>query len=401
MCLNTAMKPRTRAVHPPAAPLAPGNRPLVAPIYQSVKFELDTLAETERVWRHEVPGYSYSRGSNPSTRALELAVADLQGTEDALVVGSGMAAVAAVFLSLLATGGHVLLFVESYVPTRLLVRDVLTRFGVTHTLLSIEDRDGIARELAARPTSLVWFESPTNPLLRIADIAHVVACAKRAGALTALDNTFAGLHQHAALGIDLYVHSLTKYASGHGDVMAGAIAGSAALVGRVRRDSTLLGPTLDPHAAFLVSRGLKTYYLRRSAACESAAAVARFLAAHPFVDRVHYPGLDDHPGHDLARRQMQDFGSVVTIELSGTPAQARVFTDALTLFSVAASLGSTESLIVPPQLLSTAGLSAKDRALTGITPTTARLSIGLEDPQDLIEDLAAALAAASAAEQAQ
>ena len=395
------MRPRTRAVHPPLAPLAPDNRPLVAPIYQSVKFELDTLAQTERVWRHETPGYSYSRGSNPSTRALELAIADLQGTEDALVVGSGMAAVAAVFLSLLATGGHVLLFVESYVPTRLLVRDLLARFGVTHTLLSIEDRAGIERELDARPTALVWLESPTNPLLRIADIAHLVGCAQRAGALTALDNTFAGPHQHVGLGIDLYVHSLTKYASGHGDVMAGAVAGSAALVARVRRDSTLLGPTLDPHAAFLVSRGLKSYPLRRSAACESAATVARFLDSHPFVHRVHYPGLATHPGHELARAQMSDFGSVVTIELKGTPAQARVFTDQLKLFSIAASLGSTESLIVPPQLMSTTGLSADARRLTGITSTTARLSIGLEDPEDLVEDLTAALAAASAAEQPQ
>jgi len=395
------MRPRTRAAHPPSAPLAPDNRPLVAPIYQSVKFELDTLAQTERVWRNEVSGYSYSRGSNPSTRALELAVADMQGTEDALVVASGMAAVAAVFLSLLASGDHVLLFVESYVPTRRLVQDMLTRFGVTNTLLSIEDRAGIERELGTRPTSLVWFESPTNPLLRIADIAHLVRCARRAGALTALDNTFAGLHQHAGLDLDLYVHSLTKYASGHGDVMAGAIAGSSALISRVRRDSTLLGPTLDPHAAFLVSRGLKTYYLRRAAACESAAAVAQFLAGHPFVRRVHYPGLSSHADHELARSQMQDFGSVVTIELHGTPAQARVFTDELKLFAVAASLGSTESLILPPQLIGTAGLSADERRLTGITATTARLSIGLEDPLDLIEDLAAALAAASAAEQPQ
>ncbi len=395
------MKPRTRAAHPPGVPLAEDNRPLVAPIYQSVKFGFDTLSDTERAWHDAAHGYTYSRGANPSVRAVELAIADMQGTEDALVVGSGMAAVSAVFLSLLSAGDHVLHFVESYVPTRILVRGLLARFGVTQTLLSIEDKAGIERELAARPTALVWFESPTNPMLKIADLAHLVSSARRAGAITVLDNTFAGPHQHGGSGVDLYVHSLTKYAGGHGDVMAGAVAGSAALIARVRRDSSLLGPTLDPHAAFLVSRGLKTYFLRREAACASARAVAGYLAAHPFVQRVHYPGLATHPGHALAASQMRDYGTVVTIDLAGTPAQARVFTDTLKLFTVAASLGSPESLIVPPHLLGTGGLAGEALRACGITPTTARLSIGLEDAQDLIDDLGLALAAASASEQAQ
>lgn len=390
------MRPRTRAVHPPRVTLAADNRPLVAPIYQSVKFAQASLAATEAAWRGESPAFHYSRSANPTTRALELAVAGLQGTEEALVLASGMAAVAAVLLSLLRRDAHVLLFLESYVPTRLLVRDLLARFGVTHTMLSIEDRAGIEAALEPGRVHLVWFETPTNPMLKIADLAHLVDRARAGGALTVLDNTFAGLHQHAGCGVDLYVHSLTKQASGHGDVMAGAVAGPSALVERVRRDATLLGPVLDPHAAFLVARGLATYPLRREAACRSAGLLAERLAAHPFVRRVHYPGLPTHPGHALARRQMVDYGTIVTIDLEGTPAQARRFADGLRLFAMAASLGSAESLIVPAALIGSAALAGEARRASGITPTTARLSIGLEDPEDLWEDLEAALEAASA-----
>jgi cystathionine beta-lyase/cystathionine gamma-synthase len=261
-------------------------------------------------------------------------------------------------------------------------------------MLSIEDRAGIERTLAERPTRLVWFEAPTNPVLKIPDIAHLVGCARRHGALTAIDNTFAGFGSHGDLGIDLYIHSLTKYAAGHGDVMGGAVMGAAGLVQRVRTQATALGPTLDPHAAFLVQRGLKTYPLRRAAQCESAARIAEFLSRDARVARVRYPGLATDPGHALARVQMRDFGSIVTIDLAGDPEQSRRFADSLRLFAIAASLGSTESLIVPPQLLQPRDLSADQRAQSDIGPTTARLSIGIEDPDDLIADLTAALDAA-------
>ena len=196
------------------------------------------------------------------------------------------------------------------------------------------------------------------------------------------------------------MHSLTKYAAGHGDVMAGAVAGPRALIERLRGPAALLGATLDPHAAFLVSRGLKTYFLRRSATTESAAQVAQFLATQPFVRRVHYPGLPGHPGHQLAARQMSDFGSIVTLELGGGEKSMRVFTDSLALFAVTPSVGSTESLIVPAQLLGSQGLGREAAARAGLTAGTARLSIGLEDPDDLIDDLRQALALASAAEEA-
>jgi cystathionine beta-lyase/cystathionine gamma-synthase len=393
---SRAMKPRTRVNHPPQTPLAPGNRPLVAPIYQSVKFELESLAQTERAWGGPGQGFHYSRVANPTVNDLELLLAELQGHEACLAVGSGVAAVAVTLIALLSQGDHVLAFVETYGPTRNLITRTLSRFGVAHTMLSIEDRAGIERTLAARTTRLVWFESPTNPVLKIPDISHLVDCARRHGALTVIDNTFAGFESHGESGIDLYVHSLTKYAGGHGDVMGGAVIGSAELVQRVRTQATGLGPTLDPHAAFLVQRGLKTYHLRRSAQCETAARVAAFLAGDRRVARVRYPGLADDPGHALARAQMRDFGSIVSIDLAGTPEQSRVFADSLQFFAIAASLGSTESLIVPPQLLQPRDLSAEQRLQSGIGPTTARLSIGVEDPADLIADLTAALDAAFA-----
>lgn len=388
------MKPRTRVNHPPHTPPAPGNRPLIAPIYQSVKFELETLAATERAWSAAGQGYHYSRVANPTVNDLEVLLAELQGREACLAVGSGLAAVAVTLIALLSQGDHVLAFIETYGPTRGLITRTLSRFGVAHTLLSIEDRAGIERTLAERPTRLVWFESPTNPALKIADIAHLVACARRHGALTVIDNTFAGFDSHGDFAIDLYVHSLTKYAAGHGDVMGGAVIGASDLVQRVRTQATALGPALDPHAAFLVQRGLRTYHLRRAAQCDSAARIAAFLAGDARVARVRYPGLRADPGHALAKAQMRDFGSIVTVDLAGSPEQSRVFADALQFFAIAASLGSTESLIVPPQLQQPRDLGPEQRAQSGIGPTTARLSIGIEDPEDLIADLGAALDAA-------
>ena len=388
------MKIRTRVNHPPQTQLPPGRRALVAPIYQSVKFELEDLAETERVWGGRSEGFHYSRSGNPTVHDLEQLLAELQGREACVTTASGVAAVALTLLALASHGDHVLCFVETYGASRSLIVRTLGRFGISHTMLSIDDAAGIERVLAERPTRLVWFESPTNPMLKIPDIARLTEAAQRHGALTALDNTFAGLEAHAQFPVDLYVHSLTKYASGHGDVMGGAVIGGHDLMRRVRAQAVTLGPTLDPHAAFLIQRGLKTYPLRRAAQCATAARIAALLEADPRVARVHYPGLPSHPGHALAVMQLKDFGSIVTIDLTGTPEQSRVFADSLELFSIAASLGSSESLIVAPQLQQPVGLNQEQRRLSGITPTTARLSFGLEDPEDLIADLCTALDAA-------
>jgi len=385
------MKNDTRVIHPPAVDVPADNRALVAPIYQSVKFSFDDAGETLRYLRGEREGFFYSRSSNPTLKQLQLLLAQLQGRDDCLLTGSGVASIAASLLSLCKQDDHVLAFVESYGPTRYIVQHLLAKFGVAHTLLSIEDLEGIERVLSDIPTRLVIFESPTNPVTKIADIEHLTACARRAGALTVLDNTFAGFHNHGAYDIDIFLHSLTKYASGHGDVMGGAIIARGELIGGMRKDVVFMGPTLDPHAAFLIQRGMRTYFLRYERQCANALSASLFLEEHPRVKRVHYPGLESHPQHRLARRQMSDFGAVVTIELDGGFEQGARFAEALQYFAISASVGSAESLVMPPQLLAGNEYTPEQRAVSLITRGTVRLSIGLEDAADLIQDLGQAL----------
>jgi len=399
-----AMKDNTRVNHPPGVAVPADNRPLVAPIYQSVKFTFDDTAETQRFLRGSREGFFYSRSVNPTLKQLESLLAELQGREQCLLTGSGVATIAAALLALCKAGDHVLAFVESYGPTRYIVQRLLAKFGVTHTLLSIEDLEGIERVLKVTPTRLVVFESPTNPVTKIADIEHLIAQARRSsrgghapgavggnGCLTVLDNTFAGFHNHGGYDIDVFLHSLTKYASGHGDVMGGAIIANRALIDEMRKDVGAIGAALDPHAAFLIQRGMRTYFLRYQRQCENALAVSRFLQAHGDVVAVHYPGLPEHPQHALARRQMKDFGTVVSLEVAGGAVRAARFAEALQYFSIAASVGSTESLVMPPQLLGGGEFNAEQRAASLLRPGTVRLSIGLEDASDLIEDLSQAL----------
>ena len=359
------MKKRTRVTHPPQVVVPPDNRPLVAPIYQSVKFTFDDVGATLEQFKGQRAGFYYSRVSNPTLRQLELLLAELQDRDACLLTGSGVAAIAMPLIALLKSGDHVVHFVEQYQPTRALIGRVLRRYGVTSTMLSIDDLDGLERELAATPTRLVVFESPTNPVLKIADIERITAMARRHGALTLLDNTLAGFHNHGQFDIDLFAHSLTKYASGHGDVMGGAVIGRAELIDAMRADVGILGPTLDPHAAFLLQRGMKTYFVRYEAQCRNAQAIAEFLAAHPRIERVRYPGLPGDPGHALARRQMHDFGTIVTVDVKGGTDASSRFSEALELFSIAASLGSTESLVVPPALERSKGFTAEQKRLVG------------------------------------
>jgi cystathionine beta-lyase/cystathionine gamma-synthase len=382
----------TRLNHPPAVALPADNHPVIAPIYQSVKFEFETVEETVRNWRGERAGFSYQRSGNPTARQLELTLAQLQGRADCLVCASGVGAIASALFSLTKQGDHVLCFVELYGPTRHLVRRTLGRFGVTHTLLSVADLAGIERVLATTPTRLLVFESPTNPMNVIADLAAITRLARQHGALTLLDNTLAGPHQHGQYDVDIFVHSLTKFAAGHGDVMGGAVIGSAELIDPLRHEFTVLGCALDPHAAFLIQRGLRTYEVRYRQASASAQRVAEYLAAHPAVARVHYPGLATHPRHELARVQMSDFGAVVTFDLHGGAEAGRRCAEALELFAMAASLGATDSLVLPPQLLGARDLNAQQQRLAGIGAGTVRLSIGLESVADLLADLAQALA---------
>ena len=389
------MKETTRVNHPPTVELATDNRSVVAPIYQSVKFEFDSLDETERFFRGERAGFFYSRASNPTTRQLELLLAELQGREECLVCASGVGAISQTLLALTKQGDHIICFVETYNPTRYLIRRLLARFGVTHTMLSIEDTAGVEKALAAHKTRLVVFESPTNPVTKIADVAALTRLAKSAGALTVMDNTFAGFHQHGEFEVDLFVHSLTKFASGAGDVMGGAVIGRSELIRAMRTDWGMFGGTLDPHAAFLILRGLKTYFVRYEAQSASAMRIAEHLAGHPEVARVHYPGLPTHPRHELAKAQMKQFGSIVSFDLKGGAEAGARFAGALKLFALTASLGSTESLVVAPSMMGARDLTQDQLRTSALTAGTVRLSIGLEDIDDLMEDVNQALAASA------
>jgi len=385
------MKKPTLVNHPPKVELPLDNHPVGAPIYQNVKFEFEDLEQTTRFLRGERAGFFYMRTSNPTSRQLELTLAALQGRDDCLTTGTGIGAVGHTLLALTKQGDHVLCFIETYNPTRYIIRRLLSRFGVTHTMLSIEDLAGIERTLAEKPTRLVFFESPTNPVTKIADITAITHLAKTHGALSVMDNTFAGFHQHGDYEIDVFVHSLTKYASGAGDVMGGAVIARADLMRLLRTDFGALGVALDPHAAFLIQRGLKTYFVRYSAQCARALRIAQLLASHPAVARVHYPGLPDHPQHALAALQMREFGTIVSADLKGGLAAGGCFAESLELFALTSSLGSTESLVVAPQMMGGRDLTPEQLRVSGVTEGTVRLSIGLEDEEDLVADVAQAL----------
>jgi cystathionine beta-lyase/cystathionine gamma-synthase len=385
------MKKPTLVNHPPDVSPPPGNVPVTAPIYQSVKFEFETIDDTLRMLRGDAPGYFYMRASNPTTRQLELTLAQLQGRDDCLVSASGVNAIAQTLLGLTKSGDHVLFFIETYGPTRNIIRRLLARFGVENTMLSIEDLAGIENVLASRPTRLVLFESPTNPVTKVADIERIVALVHRHGALAVIDNTFAGFHQHGEYDIDVFVHSLTKYASGTGDVMGGAVIANREIIDGLRPDFAVLGAHLDPHAAFLIQRGLKTYFVRYAAQTANAQKIAEFLEAHPAVTRCHYPGLASHPQAALARKQMKEPGTVVSFDLRDGSEAARKFSEGLKLFALTASLGSTESLVMPPQFVGSRDFTPDQLRQSGVSPSTVRLSIGLEDVGDLISDIDEAL----------
>jgi cystathionine beta-lyase/cystathionine gamma-synthase len=398
MALEPRTRVSTRVNHPPRLKLKDWNLPSAQPIFQSAKFSVDTLEGwIERSNEARASGeelFLYSRISNPTLRELEFLLAELQGREDAITFASGMAAISATLFALLSPRDEVLMFRESYQPSRTIVRSLLGRFGVEQRLFSITRLEELEQALASPPPGggrrILFFESPTNPVCRVADLDRICRAAKKAGALTILDNTFAGVHQQGEFPVDLILHSLTKYAAGHGDVTAGAVMGSREHIARVREAAILLGATLDPHAAFLIQRGLKTYGLRYPAQCRGALEVARFLASHPEVARVFYPGLETDPGHALARKQMKDAGAVLAIELASQSAGEWV--SRLKLFAFTVSLGATESLATPVLPLYGSDLTQKEKLECDLTEKTVRLSIGLEDPADLIADLAQALA---------
>jgi len=343
----------------------------------------------------EKRAYDYSRSGNPTRDALAGALAELEGGAGAVVTGSGMAAVGLV-TQLFRPGQVAVVPHDCYGGTYRLFNALRERGSLDVRFVDFQDAAALERALQARP-ALVWVETPSNPLLRIVDIAAVATAAHAAGALVVADNTFLSpvWQRPLALGADVVLHSTTKYINGHSDVVGGAvIAASQELHERLAWWANCVGVTGAPFDSYLTLRGLRTLHARMRAHGENAAEVARLLATHPAVARVHYPGLESHPGHAIAARQQQGFGAMVSFELRGGNPQVRAFLGALQLFSLAESLGGVESLVAHPASMTHAAMDAAARERAGISETLIRLSVGIEEAGDLTRDLAQALGAA-------
>jgi cystathionine gamma-synthase len=369
---------------------------LTPSIAQTATYTFENTATLERYMRGEDPDperEEYGRYGNPTVRELELRVAALEGAEDAVAFASGMAATSTALLALLKAGDHIVLFQDCYRRSRQLVTQTLQRFGIEHTL--IEPGNLQAMEAAIKSnTRLVVTESPTNPLNFCVDLAKLSAIVKAKGRIrTLVDSTFATPvnSMPLALGIDLVVHSATKYLSGHNDVLGGVVAGPSHLISLLRETRGVVGSVLDPHAAFLIMRGLKTLALRVQRQNHSALELARALERHPKVERVHYPWLDSHPSFPVASSQMRGGGAVVSFVVRGGRAAASRVVDAARIPQLAASLGGVESLIEQPAIMSFFELTDDDLSKIGIDPALIRLSVGIEETTDLLEDLLRAL----------
>ncbi len=335
----------------------------------------------------------YGRYGNPTVRAVERRLAALEGTEDAVLFSSGMAAMTTSTLALTKGGSHIVMFQDCYRMTLEFVTDVLTRFGVTHTLLPAGDVAALPDAL--RPeTRLVLSESPTNPYLSCVDLERVAAaCKSRRTVKSMIDATFATPVncRPASFGVDLVVHSATKYLAGHNDVLAGVVCGPSGLVSIIRDLRGVLGGICDPHAAFLVGRGLKTLSLRVERQNASALALAQRLEKHPRIERVFYPGLPSHASHAVARAQMRGFGGVVSFIVKGGLSAGSRMIDAVKLARIGPSFGGVESLIEQPAVMSYYEMSTEQRKAIGIEDGLVRLSVGIEDTADIIDDIEQAL----------
>ena len=385
----------TRAVH---AGLS-GERPhhtLAPSIAQTATYTFENTAALERYMRGEDPDperEEYGRYGNPTVRELEVRAAALDGAVDGVAFASGMAAITTAVLSLVKAGEHVVLFNDCYRRTRQLVTQVLTRFGVEHSVVPAGDL--AALEAVLKPnTRLVLSELPTNPFLYCIDLAALVAVVRRHPKVrTLVDSTFATPVNCRPLdyGVDLVVHSATKYLAGHNDVLGGVAVGPSHLVSLLRDARGVLGAVLDPHAAFLCMRGMKTLGLRVERQNKTALTLARALEQHPSIERVYYPLLESHPSYAVARELLTGGGGVISFVVKGGRAAASRVVDACKIPKIAASLGGVESLIEQPAIMSYSELSPEQLAVIGIDPALVRLAVGIEETADLVSDVLAAL----------
>ncbi len=390
---DPAWSDSTRCVHAGSEP-APAHGAVVTPVYQTSTFLLDDETYDAIVAGRGREGLIYSRYANPSQRVVQEKIAALEGTEDALVFSSGMAAIASAVAALTEAGDHVLASRDLYGGTQTLFRDHLPRWGRSCSFVDLRDEAAVAA--AIRPeTKLLYAETLSNPTLRVADLPALGAFAKQRGLRFVVDGTFATPLGASPLehGADLVVHSASKYLNGHSDLIAGAVAGPKSTVDLVWPHLKLLGGCLDPHGCFLLERGIKTLAVRMRAHAEAAQAVAEALEAHPQVTEVLYPGLPSHPDHALAQQLLRNPGGMVSFTVEGGDEAALRLCRAVRVAKEATSLGGVETLISLPFNTSHVAMSAEDRLAAGIGPGMVRLSVGIEDPADLIADLGGALSA--------
>lgn len=370
----------TRTIHA-AQPSEPGTGSLVAPIFQTSTFEQDEPGVNR--------GFDYSRTSNPTRSRLEAVLADLEGVRHAAVFGSGLAAENAILQAYLKPGDEIVIPQDVYGGTYRLLTKVYAPTGCVIRQVDVADETAFAAALTAR-TRLVWIESPTNPRLLVYDIARICTAAHAAGALVVVDNTFATpyFQQPFTLGADLVVHSVTKYLAGHSDLIQGAVlARDAAVFEPVKFLQNATGAVPSPFDCWLTLRGLKTLELRMERHALNAEAVARALQAHPLVKAVYFPGLPNHPGHDIAARQMTGFGGMVSFELDGSVDDVVSFVSSRRFFALGESLGGVKSLICHPARMTHASVPPETRRALGLSDTLIRLSPGCEHPRDLVADL--------------
>ncbi len=365
----------------------------VVPIYQTSTFAFESAQNGADRFAGKADGYIYTRIGNPTIRALERNVAELEHGADGVATSSGMGAVNVIYMALLAKGAHIVSTASVYGPSRGLIEKHYSRFGVEYTFVDTSDIENV--RAAIRPnTKVVYLESPSNPAMLVTDIRAVSDLAHQHGCRVVVDNTFASpcLQTPLDLGADVVFHSVTKFINGHADVVGGIIVGKdEALVKQLRAMMVVLGCNMDPHQAFLVSRGVKTLSLRVERSQENAIKIAAWLEAHPKVEWVRYIGLPSHPQHELVKRQMAGFGSMISFELKGGFEAGRRLMDSVKLATLAVSLGGVETLIEHPASMTHAGMSEADRLEGGITAGLVRYSVGIEDVEDLIGDLSEAL----------
>jgi cystathionine gamma-synthase len=366
----------------------------VMPVVQAATFAYPDLASWQQVATGRTGGHIYSRNSNPTVAVLEAKMAALDGTAAACAFSTGMAAISSTLFALLSPGERVVSIKDSYGGTNVLFEEFLPRFHIEATLCDTEDHAAIEAQIA-RGCAVVYLETPTNPTLKVLDIARLALAAKRSGAVVVTDNTFATPFNQrpAALGADLVVHSATKFLAGHSDVMGGLVSGRADLIKKIHHFREIAGATLHADAAYAILRGMKTLALRMERHNANALAIARHLAAHAGIEAVYYPGLVQHTGHAIAARQMRGFGGVLSFSPRGGFEAVRALLDRLQLVQRAAHLGGVATTAGPPQVTSHVELTAEERARAGIPENLIRYSAGIEDAADLIADLDQALGA--------